>query len=47
MKEAREIIETRLAQLEKESKLSYLPAKEKEYLLVRIEELEQLLELIK
>lgn len=46
MNQAKDILLKRLAQLERESKISYLPAREKEYLLVRIEELEHLLELI-
>jgi len=45
-KDVKTIISERLEQLVRESKLSYLPDKEKEYLEVRIDEIETVLRLL-
>lgn len=45
-KEIKTILSERLEQLVRESKLSYLPDKEREYLEVRIDEIETVLRLL-
>jgi len=45
-KDIETILKERLEQLVRESKLSYLPAKVKEYLEVRIDEVETILRLL-